>query len=83
MLQTHDATIRRARVDDYAQACRLSDAVDELAARSKGRHGCRTCSCVGGGRNRHAQIPDFGEVARFGVKVVPPRILLQTIGALR
>jgi diamine N-acetyltransferase len=30
MLQTHEATIRRARFDDYAQACRLNDAVDEL-----------------------------------------------------
>lgn len=30
MLQTHAATIRSARFDDYAQACRLSDALDEL-----------------------------------------------------
>lgn len=28
-------------------------------------------------------LRDFGEVARFGIKVFPPRILLQTIGALR
>lgn len=30
MLNAHEATIRRARLDDYAQACRLMDALDEL-----------------------------------------------------
>src|SRR3954447_10298154 len=30
MLNADEAIIRRARFDDYAEACRLSDAVDEL-----------------------------------------------------
>jgi ribosomal protein S18 acetylase RimI-like enzyme len=30
MLNADEATIRSARFDDYAQACRLSDALDEL-----------------------------------------------------